>query len=125
MAQFLSRVAPISLDLLFSDSTVAAEGGAAADAVAGSVADAAAGTSTRTKMPRNGAISNAEGAIGTDSTSLSALFAASGAAGRQVTILHHRCGRVGITQEAGCYWRWFLVHGPVCFTIGRHPLGAC
>ena len=49
MAQFQSRVAPISLDLLFSDLTVAAEVGAAADVIAGAVADAGAGTSTGTQ----------------------------------------------------------------------------
>jgi hypothetical protein len=48
MAQFQSTVAPIFLDLLFSDSTVAAEVVAAADEVAGAVADAAAGTLTGT-----------------------------------------------------------------------------
>jgi hypothetical protein len=40
-----------------------------------------------------------EGVIGADSTSLSALFAASGAAGHQVTILHYGRGCVGITPE--------------------------
>jgi hypothetical protein len=50
MAQFLSRLACYFLDL-FSDSTVAAEVDAAAFAVAGAVVDAAAGTSTGTKMP--------------------------------------------------------------------------
>jgi hypothetical protein len=49
MAQFLSRVVCYFLDLLFLYSTFAAEVGTAADAVAGVVADAAAGTLTGTQ----------------------------------------------------------------------------